>query len=150
VTVIEAASHQLAWCDIADGDRLPTLHLDVTLRRLVVNAAASWDTFPGHFDRDYARANGHPDVFANTSLLLAFADRVITDWAGPRTRIMRRKLTLGRPVYPGDQLCGAGVVTGRRRVGETHLVDVEVELSVGAVRCAQALATIDLPAGPRD
>ena len=63
------------------------------------------------------RANGHQDVFANTSLLLAFADRVITDWAGPRTRIVRRKLTLGRPVYPGDQLCGAGVVTGRSQQG---------------------------------
>jgi acyl dehydratase len=148
--VIDTGYRQLSWLDIAEGDTLPAVSLHITLRRLIVNAGASWDTFPGHFDREYARANGHPDVFANTSLLLAFADRVITDWAGPRTRIVRRKLTLGRPVYPGDQLCGAGVVTGRRRVGDTHLVDVEVELSVGGVRCAHAVATIDLPVCPRD
>lgn len=137
---------QLAWNDIAEGDALPTVQLDITTRRLFVNAAASWDTFPGHYDRDYARANGHPDVFANTSLLLAFADRVITDWSGPRTRIVRRKLTMGKPVYPGDQLSGAGVVTDRRRVGDCHLVDVDVELSVGNIRCAHAMATIEVPA----
>jgi acyl dehydratase len=145
--VIDVGQPQLSWRDVAEGDRLPTVQLEVTLRRLFVNAAASWDTFPGHFDRDYARANGHPDVFANTSLLLAFADRVITDWAGPRTRIVRRRLTMGHPVHPGDQLLGAGVVTGRRRVGDAQLVDVDVELSAGGIRCAHAIATVDLPAG---
>jgi acyl dehydratase len=138
---------QLSWHDVTEGDMIPTLTFDVTLRRLIVNAAAAWDIFPGHFDRDYARAHGHPDVFANTSMLLAFADRVITDWAGPRSRIMRRKLTMARPVYPGDRLCGAGTVTSRRRVGDTHLVDVDVELLVGGSRCAQGFGTIELPGG---
>jgi acyl dehydratase len=146
--VLDVVESQLSWRDVTEGDAIPTVTLDVTLRRLIVNAAAGWDIFPGHFDRDYARAHGHPDVFANTSLLLAFADRVITDWAGPRTRILRRKLTMARPVYPGDQLRGAGTVTSRRRVGDTHLVDVDVELLVGGSRCAQGFATIELPAGP--
>jgi acyl dehydratase len=146
--VLDVAYAQLSWRDVAEGDTLPTVTLDITLRRLFVNAAAAWDTFPGHFDRGYARAHGHPDIFANTSLLLAVADRVITDWAGPRTRILRRKLTMGRPVYPGDQLSGTGVVTARRRVGDGHLVDVEVELVVQNIRCAHGVATIELPARP--
>jgi acyl dehydratase len=147
--MLDVVRPQLSWPDVREGDTIPTVTLDVTLRRLIVNAAGGWDTFPGHFDRDYARANGHPDVFANTSLLLAFADRVITDWSGPKTRMVRRKLTMGRPVYPGDELYGAGVVTGRRRLGDANLVDVDVELSVGGVRCAHAVATIDLPADPQ-
>jgi acyl dehydratase len=147
--VIDTDYRQLSWRDVAEGDTIPSVHLDITVRRLFVNAAGAWDTFPGHYDRDYARANGHPDVFANTSLLLAFADRVITDWAGPKTRIVRRKITMGHPVYPGDQLRGAGVVTGRRQVGDAHLVDFDVELSVAGVRCAHAVGTIDLPAGPQ-
>jgi len=146
--VVEDLYPQLFWHDIAEGDALPIVHLDITLRRLVLNAAAAWDMFPGHHDRDYARANGHPDVFANTSLLLSFADRAVTDWCGPRTRIVRRKLTMGRPVRPGDQLSGAGVVTGRRKVGDAHLVDVEIELSVDSGPCAHAVATLDVPAGP--
>ena len=75
--MIDTDYRQLSWRDVAEGDTIPSVHLDITVRRLFVNAAGAWDTFPGHYDRDYARANGHPDVFANTSLLLAFADRVI-------------------------------------------------------------------------
>jgi len=146
--MLDVIHPQLSWRDVAEGDAIPTVTLDVTLRRLIVNAAGSWDIFPGHFDRDYARVHGHRDAFANTSLLLAFSDRVITDWAGPRSRIVRRKLTMARPVYPGDQLRGAGTVTSRRRVDDTYLVDVDVELLVDGSRCAEVLATIELPADP--
>lgn len=144
----DTAYPQLWWCEIEEGDALPRVSLDITLKRLIVNAAASWDSFPGHFDREYARGNGHPDVFANTSLLLALADRIITDWCGPKTRIVRRKLTLVRPVHPGVQLSGEGLVTARRLEGNRHLVDVEVELCTDSVRCAYAVATIDVPVGP--
>jgi acyl dehydratase len=130
----------------AKGDIVPAVTLEITLRRLIVNAAASWDIFPGHVDRDYARAHGHEDVFANTSLILAFADRVITDWAGPRTRIARRRLSMGRPVHPGDTLRGEGVVTDVRRDGDLLLVDVEIDLSTQRGPCAQAVATIEVPA----
>ena len=132
----------------AKGDILPAVTLDITLRRLIFNAGASWDTFPGHFDREYARAHGHENVFANTSLLLAFADRVITDWAGPRTRIVRRRLSMGRLVHPGDVLRGEGVVTDVRRGGDLYLVDVEIDLSTQRGPCARALATVELPPPP--
>lgn len=145
--MLDVEHSQLFWRDVSVGDTLPAVTLEITRRRLFVNAAAAWDTFPGHFDGDYARAHGHQDVFANTSLLLAFADRVITDWAGPRTRIRRRKLTMGRPVYPGDQLDGTGVITDCRCDGDTYLVDVDLELSVQGNRCANAAATIELPVG---
>jgi acyl dehydratase len=145
--MLEVGYRQLSWRDVEVGNELPTLTLDITLRRLFVNAAASWDTFPGHFDRDYARAHGHQDVFANTSLLLAVADRAITDWAGPRTQIIRRKLTMGRPVHPGDRLYGTGVVTACRHEDDKYLVDVDVELSVLGDRCAHAVTTIKLPSG---
>jgi acyl dehydratase len=130
----------------AKGDLVPPVTLEITLRRLIVNAGASWDSFPGHFDRDYARAHGHEDVFANTSLILAFADRVVTDWAGPRTRIARRRLSMGRPVHPGDVLRGEGVVTDVRSDGDRHVVDVEIDLTTQRGPCASAVATVELPA----
>jgi acyl dehydratase len=137
--------NQLTWADVADNDELPRVVLDITRRRLFVNAAASWDTYPGHHDVDYARAHGHRDVFANTSLLLAFADRVIIDWAGPRTRILRRSLAMSHPVYPGDRLCAVGRVRARRCDGDLHMVEVDVELSVNGAPCARAQAIIELP-----
>lgn len=137
---------QLAWTDVSRGDVVTPVMLEITLRRLVHNAGAGWDLFPGHHDRDYARANGHADVFANTSLLLAVVDRMVTDWAGPRTRIVRRSLTMGLPVHAGDNLQASGVVTECRRDGGLHVVDIETELSTARGRCAHGATSIVLPA----
>jgi acyl dehydratase len=136
---------QLAWSEISPGDVLTAATLDITLRRLVHNAGASWEMFPGHHDREYARAQGHADVFANTSLLLAAVDRMVTDWAGPRTRITRRSLVMGLPVHPGETLRGSGLVKVCRRDGELYVVDIETELSTERGRCAHGRTSIALP-----
>lgn len=138
-------SPQLAWSDISTGDVVTPVRLEITLRRLVHNAGAAWDLFPGHHDRDYARANGHPDVFANTSLLLAVVDRMVTDWAGPRARIVRRSLTMGLPVHAGDSLQASGIVTELRRDGDLRVVDIETEFSTARGRCAHGATSIVLP-----
>jgi acyl dehydratase len=137
---------QLTWGDISPGDVVSSVTLNITLRRLILNAGACWDVFPGHFDREYARAQGYADVFANTSLLLALADRMVTDWAGPRTRIVRRSLTMDRPVHPGENLRASGLVTGRRRDGELHLIDMRTELATERGRCAHGATSLVLPA----
>ncbi|MCZ4586320.1 MULTISPECIES: MaoC/PaaZ C-terminal domain-containing protein [Rhodococcus] len=134
----------LTWTDVNKGDIVPRVSLDITVRRLIVNAGAGWDVFPGHYDRDYARAHGHEDIFANTSLFLSFADRVVTDWAGPRTRIARRALRMSGSVYPGDTLHAEGIVTGRRQDGGVYLVDLEINLGTDRGPCAQAVATVEL------
>ena len=52
-------------CSSAEGEKhasgaelLPEVVLPVTLRLCVHDAAATRDYFPGHHDRDYARAQG--------------------------------------------------------------------------------------------
>jgi len=125
---------------IVVGATIDRVELEITYRRMIINVAGSWDFYAGHHDRDYARQQGHPDVFANTSLFLSFADRVITDWSGPGTRIARRKLTMRLPVHPGDTIYGEGEVT-RVRDGR-----VDVQLTIGCDRgdCAYVEATIEL------
>ncbi len=41
-----------------------------------MNASATWDYFPGHFDPEYAQRQGHPTIFVNTMHLAGFVDRV--------------------------------------------------------------------------
>jgi acyl dehydratase len=130
---------------IAAGDTIPEQSLQITLRRLVINVGASWDFFPGHYDTDYARANGHATVFANTSLFLGFADRVITDWAGPGARIAQRKLTMHRPIEAGETMHAGGVVTGCRVEHERGLVELELQIRNDEELCAHASATLELP-----
>jgi acyl dehydratase len=128
------------------GERVDRVEIDVSLRRMIVNVGAGWDFFPGHHDVDYARAHGHPTIFANTSLFLALADRVVTDWAGPRARIVRRRLTMRRPVHLGDVLYGEGdVVAVRGDDDGPRQVDVTLRLGNGDGVCADAEATLELP-----
>ena len=47
---------QRFWEDVRDGEQLPTVVDDITYRRVIMNAAATWDYFPGHHDPEYARS----------------------------------------------------------------------------------------------
>ena len=49
----------------AVGDELPAFELEVTATVIVAGAIASRDFMPVHHDRDYARAQGAPDLFMN-------------------------------------------------------------------------------------
>jgi acyl dehydratase len=136
---------QLAWEEVAEGDIVPRSTLEVSYKRVILNVGASWDYFPGHHDPGYARAHGHPTVFANTSLFLGFADRVITDWAGPRTFIGRRKITMISSVHAGDIMYGEGMVVRKYSSDHGPRVDLTIELGNQAGPCAHGTATIVLP-----
>ena len=125
-------------------DRIPGPSLAIDLRRMVLNVGACWDLFPGHYDPIYAQSNGHQSAFANTTLILSFADRIVTDWAGPRAWISRRKLTMSRPVYLGDVMSGHGAVLARRRTDQRDLTDVVIHIETQRGVCATATATVEL------
>lgn len=131
------------WSDIEVGDPIPRVELHVTFSKLVLGATSAWDYFPGHHDPDYARAQGQPTTYVNTSFYEGFIDRVITDWLGPTSFITRRKLYMRESVFAGDAMYGAGEVRNTRvdDLGR-QLVDVDLEIgNADGPRCA-ADATI--------
>jgi acyl dehydratase len=58
-----------------------------TPQRMAMWTAANRDFAPLHLDRDYARAAGAPDVFANTFFIEALYERLVRSLAGPRGAI---------------------------------------------------------------
>jgi acyl dehydratase len=93
---------------------LPEVRDEISYQRVVMNSGATWDYFPGHFDPAYAESQGHPTIFVNTMHLAGFADRTATDWAGPASRVVRRKMRLIGSIYAGDTLVGRGRVVAKR------------------------------------
>ena len=126
------------------GD-LPVVTMPVTVGRCVMDAATTRDFFPGHHDRDYARAQGAQDVYLNTMFYHGFVDRVVTDWAGPDSRILHRKLRMLVPACAGDVLTtSATVAEERREQGHTVVdVDVAVHTGTGAAATAAIIAALD-------
>ncbi|MEO3759494.1 MaoC/PaaZ C-terminal domain-containing protein [Mycobacterium sp. B14F4] len=116
----------IAWDDVAVAAELPEIVDPIDYQRVVMNPGATWDYFPAHYDPVYARRHGHPTIFVNTMHIAGFVDRVATDWAGPCSRVVRRKITLLGSIYAGDSMIGRGRVVAKR---DGRLVDLEITVS---------------------
>ncbi|HZQ33295.1 MAG TPA: MaoC/PaaZ C-terminal domain-containing protein [Mycobacterium sp.] len=120
----------MTWDEIVVPSDLAEVVDEISYQRVVMNAGATWDYFPGHYDPEYAQNDGHPTIFVNTMHIAGFIDRVATEWAGPYSRVVRRKMKVLGSVYAGDSMVGRGCVVGTRHEtldGTTrYLVDLEV------------------------
>lgn len=138
---------QVYWEDAQVGFELPPVHMDITLRKCVLHVAAGWDYMPGHHDAEYARSQGTRTVFLNTLFHQSFVDRVVTDWAGPRTFINRRKIAMKAAICAGDHIIGTARVTRVYRHESGHgRVDLDVWIrNQDGADCCVADATVTLP-----
>jgi len=108
------------------GATLPEFALDVTATVIVAGALATRDFMPVHHDRDYAQAQGAPDVFMNILSTNAYIARYVTDWAGPQARLTRLAIRLGAPCVPGQVLTFTGQVTDQRTEGARRHLEVGI------------------------
>ncbi len=114
------------WDQITVPTDLPEVRDEISYQRVVMNSGSTWDYFPGHFDPNYAEKHGHSGIFVNTMHLAGFADRVVTDWAGPQSRVVRRKMRLAGSIYAGDTMVGRGRVVAKPASG---LVDLQIDIA---------------------
>ena len=95
------------------GDSLGVLTHDVTATTVVLGALASRDWRPMHHDYRFAtERNGTRDIFLNTPNQLAWIERAVTDWTGPKGRLGRVSFRMVDPVFPGDTMTVSATVTG--------------------------------------
>lgn len=139
----------MTWDEISVPSDLPEVVDEISYQRVVMNAATTWDYFPGHFDPAYAQRQGHPTIFVNTMHIAGFVDRVATDWAGPYSRVVRRKMRMLGSIYAGDSMVGRARVTDKRCEtlnGTTrYLVDLEVNVcNQRGELCCPAEVTLEL------
>jgi acyl dehydratase len=139
----------LVWDDIAVPTELGEVVDPIDYQRVVMNPGATWDYFPGHYDPSYAESDGHPTIFVNTMHLAGFIDRVATDWAGPYSRVVRRKVTLAGSIYAGDTMIGRGRVVDKRcdTSGEIPRYLVDLEIAIYNQRdelCCPAQVTLEM------
>jgi acyl dehydratase len=133
------------WDEIVVPADLPEVVDTLSYQRVVMNAGATWDYVPWHYNPVYAETHGHPTIFVNTMHLAGFIDRIATEWAGPYSRVVRRKVSLSGSVYAGDSMIGRGRVVGARRDGPRCLVDLEIAVfNQRDELCCPAEVTLEL------
>jgi acyl dehydratase len=127
------------------GEVLPVLSIEMTATRIVAGAIATRDFMPVHHDRDYANAQGAPDIFMNIISTNALCSRYLTDWAGPQAMVKRLAIRLGLPVFPGATLTFTGSVTAVEHRHDEHVVDLELRAATDLGDHATGTATVTLP-----
>jgi acyl dehydratase len=133
----------LEWGQVSVPTDLPEVRDEISYQRVVMNSGATWDYFPGHFDPNYAANQGHPGIFVNTMHLAGFADRIATDWAGPQSRVVRRKMRLAGSIYAGDTMVGRARVLAKPAPGLVDLL-IDIANQRGELCCPVEL-TLQLP-----
>ena len=123
------------------------MEVELTHTIIAATAIATRDFMPVHHDRDYANAQGAPDIFMNILSSNAYCSRFLTDWAGPEAMVRKIAIRLGVPAYAGSMLEYAGTVTGKSQVDGEGLVEVEFRATNDQGDHVSGTAVIGLPLG---
>lgn len=141
----EVIYKSLSAGDVEVNDSATPLDIEVTSTAIVAGAIASHDWMPMHHDRDFAQAQGAPDIFFNIMSTNAYIARFLTDWAGPEAVLKSIDVRLGVQAVPGLVLKLTGTITKKEIIGEECLLEVYVNAAVGTGDHATGTATLTVP-----
>ena len=110
--------------DVAVGDKLPPLDIDISSGLIVGGALATRDFEPVHHDKSVAQASGLPDVFMNILTSQGLMSRFVTDWSGPEAIVKSLDLKLGAPNVPGMVMTITGEVI--EKDSDTGVINIAV------------------------
>lgn len=138
--------------DVAVGDEVPPLSYDVTATTVVLGALASRDWRPMHHDYDFAvNRNGVRNIFINTPNLVAWFERYITDWTGPRGRLGQVRFRMKDSIFPGDTMTFGGTVDAvETDHGGCGWVTLDLHVSVDGRVVNECRARVALPTDADD
>jgi hypothetical protein len=115
VTAVDAGP---TFDGVAVGDELPTLELPITRTLITAGAIASRDYQDVHHDHVLSKERGSPDIFMNILTTNGLVGRYVTDWSGPRSRILDVSIRLGAPNYPDCTMTFTGSVKEKGPLSE--------------------------------
>ncbi len=127
-------SQQRLFEDVAVGDELPPVSLNLTVTRLIVEAGANLDFSQVHHHAGVARATGAPDMYANNIFIQGWWERAVREFIGVGGRF-KRTGPLRMRVFNtvGDVVTTRGVVKRAWREEGEGLLELELrtEMSRG-------------------
>lgn len=128
--------------DVVVGEELGAQTRNASRVQLFLYSAATHNPHRIHYDRDYAVSEGHPDIIVHGPLQGAWLSQYVTDWAGPRGRMLTLEWQNRRSAQPEHDYVFRGVVRGVE--GDVVHLDVWAEDGEGTV-VMPGSATVRLP-----
>ncbi|HET9897601.1 MAG TPA: MaoC family dehydratase [Streptosporangiaceae bacterium] len=123
-------SDQVSYDEVEVGAEFDAVNYPVTRLSLVRYCGASGDFNVIHWNERIAKSVGLPDVIAHGMFTMAQAGRYVTDWAGPKARLLEFGVRFSAPVVVPDDDTGATVTVSAKV--EEKLDDNRVALALTA------------------
>lgn len=117
---------QLYFEDVHEGVALPVLEKFPTTKQLVKYAGASADYYQIHYDQEFARDNGLPNVIMHGALKNAFLGQIMTDWMGEYGTLKKLSARYHDIDIPGLPVYVKGRVRRTYTQDQENLVECEV------------------------
>ena len=127
------------------GQALPSLTKRVSVEQIRAYAEASGDRNPIHLDDGFARSVGLPGVIAHGMLTMAFANQMLTDWLGDRSRLRRLDGRFGGMVIPGDEVTCSGTVLKKDEANRRIVINLAISNQRGEKVLTKGLAEAEFP-----
>jgi len=108
--------------DVSPGDELPPAVRRAGRAQLFLYSAATWNPHRIHYDTEFAHSEGHADVIVHGPLQGAWLTQFLTDWMGPRGRLVSASWQNRASALPDEDLTFRGRITAV----EGDLVSIEV------------------------
>jgi acyl dehydratase len=131
--------------NVSAGHALPSLTKHVTIEQIRQYAEASGDRNPIHLDDGFARSAGLPGVIAHGMLTMAFANQMVTDWLGDRSRLKRLQGRFAGMVLPGDDVTVSGSVASKDDATRRVLINLVVTNQRGEKVFNKGVAEAEFP-----
>jgi hydroxyacyl-ACP dehydratase HTD2-like protein with hotdog domain len=96
--------------EVAVGAEMAPATRNASRAQLFLYSAATHNPHRIHYDRDYAVLEGHPDVIVHGPLQGAWLSQFVTEWAGPRGRMLTLTWQNRRSARPEQDYTFRGVV----------------------------------------
>ncbi|MBM4406090.1 MAG: hypothetical protein FJ039_07920 [Chloroflexi bacterium] len=109
--------------DVSEGEQLPVLTRTMSVARMMIYGAATWDFIRLHYDEGFAKSKGFPGPFVDGQMTGGHLAQLVQDWAGPSAFLRKLSFRNRAMLFPGDIITLQGTVTRKWIENGEHLVE---------------------------
>jgi acyl dehydratase len=136
---------KVRYSDVSEGEELKPWSYDVGRLNLVMYAGASGDFNPIHWNEQFAKAVGLPDVISHGMFTMARIGQFVTDWTGDPGAVKRFKTRFTQPVVVPNDAGNKVTVSGKvAKKLDANRVLLELSAAVGETNVGMAEAEVQL------
>jgi hydroxyacyl-ACP dehydratase HTD2-like protein with hotdog domain len=117
---------QLNFEELGEGHEIPPFRVTLSKLQMMMYAAATWNPNRVHWDSDFGRERGYADANIAGPMLGDYLAEMLVQWIGDPSRLRTLEFFNRDLAFPDDTLICRGKVKGRRREGNTELIDCQV------------------------